>query len=245
MAVGGDEIFFLDTARRPVLRRTVVTLALVVVVMGILGIAAAWVHSHPELAGTFPGDKILQQQFLLDGENNIPTWFSSALMAFAAGLSALVAASQRGAGWERRGWLALGVVLLVLSVDETASLHETFSSTIQDGLGTEGLLHFGWLVAAIPMVLILGALFLRFVLRLDPGVRRWVVAAGVVYLLGAVAFEMVGGVIWETSGPDSWAYGLGTTVEELLEMSGLVILVYSLTRQIELSIRYVGIAPRD
>lgn len=221
-------------------------LAAVVVVFAVLGTLAVYVRARSDVIGAFPGDQILQQQFILDQENNIPTWFSSGLLALSAAMAALLAIADRNrTDNRRRYWWALAGLLLVLSMDETASLHETFSSSLQQGLGVGGVLHFGWLVAAIPLVLAAGLFFLRFVLRLPPRVRTLIVVAGLFYLLGAVGAEMIGGVVWENVGPESAAYGALTTVEELLEMVGLVILIYGLGLHIDSTIESIVIEPAD
>jgi hypothetical protein len=62
--------------------------------------------------------------FGLGGEANIGAWWSGMLLALAAFLTfdGFFDGSRPSA--ERRGWLALGLALLLLSFDEVASLHE-------------------------------------------------------------------------------------------------------------------------
>jgi hypothetical protein len=138
--------------------------------------------------------------------------------------------------------MALAIVFVTLSLDETASLHETFSSMIRDGLGVGGAFHFGWLVPAIPLVIIVGVVFLRFVFGLPGNVRTLIIFAGIAYLSGVIGIEMVGGIVWETSGPGSVAYAAITTVEETLEIAGLVLLVYALAVHIDTTLGRISIS---
>src|SRR5919109_4164080 len=59
------------------------------------------------------------QEFSLDREANVPSWFSSALLLTAAAVLALVAldALARNARWGRH-WAGLSLVFVVLSLDE-------------------------------------------------------------------------------------------------------------------------------
>jgi len=77
--------------------------------------------------------------------------------------------------------------------------------------------------------LVLAAIFLPRWWQLEPTPRWWFAASAAVYLSGAVGFEMIGGAIYEASnGQGGAAYALAYTVEETLEMVGLVMLTYTL-----------------
>lgn len=67
----------------------------------------------------------------LDGEGNVPTWYSSAKLLAIAALAVVAwhaEGEERRAGLSppphRRLWLAIGGLFAALSLDETASLHE-------------------------------------------------------------------------------------------------------------------------
>lgn len=63
----------------------------------------------------------------LDLEANLPTWFSS-LQFGLAGVASLLLGGSRAP--ERRLWTAVGVLMLLLSLDELATLHERISAQI-------------------------------------------------------------------------------------------------------------------
>lgn len=63
----------------------------------------------------------------LGGEQNIGAWWSGMLLALAAFLTFDGYFDSTRSRGERRGWLALGFALLLLSLDEIASLHEFLS----------------------------------------------------------------------------------------------------------------------
>ena len=70
----------------------------------------------------------------LGGEDNIGAWWSGMLLALAAFLAFDGFFDTNKSMVERRGWLALGFALLLLSFDEIAALHEYLS-----GLGLKYL----------------------------------------------------------------------------------------------------------
>src|ERR671926_1748521 len=83
------------------------------------------------------------QEFSLDREANVPSWFSSALLLTAAAMLAVVAldALARKARWGRH-WAGLSVVYVVLSLDETAEIHERIGSWLRGHLHLHGPLHY-------------------------------------------------------------------------------------------------------
>src|SRR5919202_4963279 len=81
--------------------------------------------------------------FSLDREENVPSWFSSALLLSAAALLALVAldARARRDRWGRH-WGGLALVYTLLSLDETAEIHERVGSWLRAHLNLHGPLHY-------------------------------------------------------------------------------------------------------
>ncbi len=222
-----------DTVRLST-RRVLRTLLAIVAALGVMGVAAVVARYTDILPAEFPGDQILQQQFFLDQENNIPTWFSSALLLFAAGSATFLGRFEpTGDRSRRRRWYGLGVVFGLMSLDEVASIHETFSSMIRDGLGLGGILYFAWVLPAILLAAVVGLYYLRFLAALPRRVQVPLIAAGVIYLSGALGMEMVGGVLADGGNQDALPYGLVTTLEELLELVGLSLLCFGLLLHID------------
>ncbi|GAB4431207.1 MAG: hypothetical protein Kow002_19530 [Anaerolineales bacterium] len=61
--------------------------------------------------------------FDLNGEANIPVWFTSSLFAFSAALSLFSATRQ--SNWDAKHfWNTLGLACAFISLDETAQIHE-------------------------------------------------------------------------------------------------------------------------
>lgn len=165
-----------------------------------------------------------------DSEQGILTWASVLILFLVARL--LLAHGQHALASGRRPaatWFGLSALFLLLSLDEFASLHEKASALLQGrGFGGSGIFYFAW-AAPAGLLALLGLLALGPFLRsLGPRVLRLAVLSALLYLLGAVGTEMLGGFLAERGGIGSFAYRLGANAEEALELSGLLLFVYAL-----------------
>ena len=164
----------------------------------------------------------------VDGEANIPAWFSSSLLLVAALLLGIIAAAERDMRSRAIHWLVLGLIFLFLSLDETAQLHELSIVPIRDRIGASGFLYYAWILPAGVCVGVFVLAYLRFLLQLPARTRRLLLLAGAVYVGGALGVESLSG--WQASlhGEHSVGYHLVVTLEELCEMMGVVLLIYTL-----------------
>jgi hypothetical protein len=180
----------------------------------------------------------LLERLDLDRENNIPTWFSSALLATASVLLFFIARAKAELREPHvRYWLGLALVFLYLSVDETASLHEAAVGPIQRALNATGALYAAWVIPAMVLVPLFAAMYLRFLWTLPRRTAMLFVLAGGLYVGGALGLEMVGWhhryplhaldpTDWEAS--KTMTYAVINHAEELMEMTGTIIFVYAL-----------------
>lgn len=242
MAVGGVENpdFSEGPNRGMRLSRRIIVLSLASIIIFLTmaslgGQIAKHFFNHPTLGG-------LVDTFYVDKENNVPTWFSSIQILFAAALTALVAvhAYSRGDAF-RRHWAVLAVILVFLSLDEVASLHERTMGPLQRLLGhvPHGAFAPTWLILGIAFVAVVGFSFLRFFLALRRAEQVHLSAAAVIFLSGAIGGEMAAGILFLPEGLDSFlnfeetfGYVILTQTEELLEMTGILVFVDFLLRRL-------------
>ena len=166
-------------------------------------------------------------------EASIPTWYSGLLLLLAAGVTAYIAWNKR-AGPDRfkRHWAALAAVLLLLSIDEQAGLHEMTSESIRDELQTGGLLYYAWILPASVLVLAFAAAYIPFLLHLPSESRRILLTGGACLVLGALGVEAFEGWWAEANGDDNFVFALMTGLEESLEMLGIIGVIYWAIRYI-------------
>jgi hypothetical protein len=173
----------------------------------------------------------LSGRFHFDGENNIPATFSAILLLLASPLFWVIGAQKRYAGEPRSGyWKALSVVFVYLSFDEAARIHELLGRPAREMLNCQRDACFlpAWTILAIPIVVISALLFLRWFLHLPMKLRVRVFIAAAVYLGGAVGGEITGLYARRWYGAGSFVYDVCATVEESLEMAGVIYFIHVL-----------------
>ncbi|MFC7505894.1 hypothetical protein [Nocardioides sp. GCM10030258] len=191
----------------------------------------------------------LIRQFDLNAEGNLAAWFSSFLLICSAALCLLVAQVRRLRQEAIAGrWAILSAFLLVMAIDETAQLHDMASRPLRNGLGLDfGVLYFAWLIPALLIVGGAAFYFAPVVRNLSDAIRPQLIVAVVVYLAGAVGFEMVGGSVVD-EGRQSLTYLAVMTLEESLEILGGFLFLTALLNQVRelrpaLVLRWTGELP--
>jgi hypothetical protein len=165
----------------------------------------------------------------VNGEQNLPTFYSSLMLLVAALLCGLIARSHSQSATYVRPWAALSVAFVLVSFDEFVSIHEQAGETLRDQLGiTGGPLFYSWVIPGAALVALLGIALLRFLRSLPRTTLRRLWAAGVLFLSGAIGLEMVGGAYAAVHGEHNMSYVLIAAVEETLEMVGAAVLLYAL-----------------
>lgn len=167
--------------------------------------------------------------FDLNHEQNLPTWFSSMLLASCALLLALIAFAKRMVGdlWFRY-WFGLSGIFVLLSLDEVASIHERFSHQIHNIFELSPVFTNAWVLVAWPLLGLFLLLYIKFIWNL-PRRSRWLfVLSGAVFVGGASGIEVLSGLTKYNYGTADLRFALMTTLEEALEMLGIVAFIYAL-----------------
>jgi len=73
-----------------------------------------------------------------------------------------------------------------------------------------------------------GLAYLKFLLHLPRKTRDLFLLAGSIYVGGALGMEMVCGYYADAVGQRNLIYGLMASVEEILEMVGVIVFIYAL-----------------
>ncbi len=171
--------------------------------------------------------------FNLDKELNLPTFLSTLLLAVAAWAAMRVGLlRRRSLRTDSALWLGLAAVLASLAFDELVQIHERFILPVRGLFDSSGIFYFAWVIPAIAVLIGLLPVGLKFIRRLDRGVRFLFVLAAVIYVGGALGMELVGGYLCTTRGCTDPAYVAGTIAEESAEMAGMLVLVHALSIQL-------------
>jgi hypothetical protein len=169
------------------------------------------------------------RQFNLNGEANLAAWFYSCLLLACAALVGVLALAARArASSLAPRWGALALVLLLMAVDESAQLHDMATGPLRRFLDIDlGAFYYAWLLPAAAFLVLAGFYFAPLVRSLTPAVAGRLVLAAALYFGGAVGFEMVSGIAL-AAGRESLLYQGVMTIEEGLELAGILVLLATL-----------------
>lgn len=172
--------------------------------------------------------------FDVDYEANFPTYYSSLLLLLSSLLLMYIAsATKADRGKYHTHWLGLAATFLFLATDEILQLHEMLIEPLRAILDTSGFLFYAWVIPYAFLLLLVGLLYLRFLAYLPKRIRNLFLLSGAVYVGGALGFEMIVGYIMTSNivTDTRTLYALTTLslhLEELLEMLGTALFIYSL-----------------
>ena len=159
-------------------------------------------------------------------EVSIGTWFATLL--FIAAATALFFAGRQEDQGSRRGGFggnSLAIVMILLSIDESASLHERFGDVLEEVVETGGFLHYIWVVPGTIFVVAVVLGHLGWLRTLPASTRNGMVLGGVVFVVGAVGMEILAAPLAEAGKDETLAVVSLIAIEEFLEMAGLSVFI--------------------
>jgi len=198
-------------------------------------------------------DSGLVQLFFLDAEQNMPTFFSSLILLFASLLLAVITILEKNRKtFNVSYWALLSFGFLFMAIDEFVCLHEKLELPMRKLLGGSnfGFFHFAWVIPGIALVFVLALFLFRFWWRLPAKTRLTFFIAASIYLAGCLGFEMIGGYCDELYGQQNLTYVMLTTIEESLEMTGVIVFIWGLLKYIadnykEVRLRLDGVSEEE
>jgi hypothetical protein len=236
-------------------KRFCLVLAGIAILLGILGyVTAAYEWSLGVNNSYWAHEAALS--FGLIYESNIPSWYSALLLFIAAILAALISLSAAdGKSKTDSGmssgiqaiangkffWGLMAAILAYMSVDEAAVLHEILTVPLREGFQLSGFLFFGWILVGIPLAIIVAIIFIPFLLRLPRFCQISFVLAAFIYLTGAVVVESYSASLFALTEYATLPYHAISTLEELMEMSGVIIVIHALLWYLETQIGEIKI----
>ena len=161
----------------------------------------------------------IANRFHLDGEANIPEWYSTALL-FSVSLSSLAIylLGRKGIDRDRPWngfWLGFAIVYCFLSSDECARFHEIINSATP--------ITWVYVYAPFAFIFFLVCVYYFMVIRKrERTLRNWVIGGLIVYALGGLVSELIGYLFRPLP------FALAQTevaVEESLEMVGSIMVL--------------------
>ena len=205
--------------------RVVLTLAILAVALMLastLGQVVKYETGHDRIYG-------LVQLFHHDSENNVPTFFSTVILLISTILLSIITTLKKK---ERDSyafhWGMLAIIFLFLSMDEASSIHELLNNPMRKMVEAKGVFYYAWIIPYIALVFLFTLSYFRFWLHMPKQTQFLFAIAGFAFLGGAIGMEIIGGLYVELHGYNNLTYNLISTVEEGLEITGIILFVYAL-----------------
>jgi len=195
--------------------------------------------------------------FDLNKEGNIPTFYSTFALLLSSTLLAVIAFAKKKENVPYSlHWKALSIIFLFMSLDEAVSLHEMTTLPLLSALKSSGFQYNRlppgmdgnlWVILGALFLLVFVLVYLRFLADLPQKTRNLFLVAGALFVGGAIGMELIGGYYMSLFFGQSSTlsrfcniklnYQMITTVEELLEMLGIVVFIYALMSYISLHVK--------
>lgn len=171
--------------------------------------------------------------FDLDQEGNVPAFFSTGLFLINSALFFLLWKMRDFVDGSRRIWLFLAGLLCFLGLDELASIHERLIKPVKSLIPASGWFYYAWIIPYGLALIVLAGFILPILWKLDRPTRSGFLLSAVVFVSGAIGFEMIAGQYMDGKTETDLIYGLLVGCEEILEMIGLIILVNTTLQRIQ------------
>ena len=179
----------------------------------------------------------------LDTENNLPTFYTAMALEFSAILLFLIYWQKKQSHRkESLYWLGLALIFAFLGFDETAQVHEEVSDFFTSIVEASGVLYFPWIIPYGLATGLVALIYWPWLIHLPKETQKNFIIAGVVFLAGAIGMEMIGAHHADLYDVYDWRYTISYTVEETLEMLGIVLFIRALMDYINQNIQQITIS---
>jgi hypothetical protein len=173
-------------------------------------------------------------------EGSLPTWYAVVTLLACTVMAGIIALDtrRRGRPFALQWWL-VALAFGLLSLEEIIGVHSQATKVLgrlSDSLDTAVLLALLGIIGLVAVAIAV-ALFGRWFVALPGRWRKWFAIGGVVYLAGVLGSDAIGDYIISNYGDTSVAYIAVQTLEEGLEMVGVLIFIVMLLEYIR---TYVG-----
>ena len=173
----------------------------------------------------------IRNLFQMEYEQSIPTWISTMLlMACGVVLLAIGGFETSRRARSRYAWLSLGVIFVLMSLDEHVGIHEVGSIYLGKVVHGKGFLSYEWVIPGFVFVAAAALFYWRAFRRLPQPYPLLFFGAGAIYVSGALLTEMIEAKVRSNPDASEFAVMLSFLVQDPLEFLGASLFLYALAR---------------
>lgn len=176
------------------------------------------------------------KKFYFDGEQSIPTFFSSMNLLISGFLLALIAYLKSKLNDPfKLHWKVLSLIFVLLAIDEIAELHEMTIDPMVRTYHFSGFLRFPWIILGVIFMTIFSIAYFRFLISLPKSYAMGFFFSCLIFVTGAIGIEAISANLFISlrESPKDLIYNLVTTVEESFEMVGIIMFIIILLNYIK------------
>lgn len=206
-------------------RKTTIFLIKVILILDLLSLIGQFAfYFLPD----FPIKEAFVTKFNIDDEMNFPTLFSFLMLMTSSGLLYLIARLRKSVkdSYEK-SWKVLSIIFVCLGLDELLALHEKLMPALR-AMGATGVLYNAWIIPFALLTAVFCIAFFKFWINLNSKVRRLFMIAFILYVTGALGFELIDGLLTYQASSKTFLYSVMATIEDGLEMLGVSIFIRGL-----------------
>ncbi len=223
LSSSGTVTFYPDSRTRRLLVGVMATIIALLVLGSVLGEIARLGFGRGSVFG-------LVRLFGLGQEANVPTWYSSAALLFASLFTCLIAFLPiPEVRRQAKRWWALAAVIALMSLDETALLHEGIPYFVAlSVLSPEEevwYIDYAWVPLGTVVLGLLVWWFLPLWRSFPSGFRYRFGLAAFVFFAGALGLEFLEAAWASQFDTETFGYSALWTVQETLELTGVALLI--------------------
>jgi len=169
------------------------------------------------------------RMFDLDMERNIPTLFSSFLFAISSFLLYLLSKMENE---NYKYWIGLSIIFLFLSFDESAKIHEQIGDYTEHFVDATNYLYYPWFISYSIGIFIIFLFYFKFFFKMGKKTFLSFILSAMIFITGAIGFDILGANEAFVNSEETILYCLYYTIEESLEMFGLIYFISILSNLI-------------
>jgi hypothetical protein len=178
--------------------------------------------------------------FDLDREQSIPRFYSAVTLLLCSGLLLTIAvAKKRDDTRSFLYWLGLALIFLYLAIAENTAIQESLAAPIRSAINMSKIQFYAWVYGIL--LVIFPAVYLRFLLSLPRRTIRLFAIGGSAFVAGAFGLDLVAAYLGNPCGHHTATYIGLATVEEALEMAGIIVFVYALLSYMGSELKWIRV----
>ena len=175
----------------------------------------------------------LFHKFYFDSKFNLPSFFNTLLLLIATGILYYVHIAYARKYVPELKWFWLAVLFFLMAIEENVSVH-VFLGTLQPSF-------LAWVIPVGVALIALVAYFGQLVYKVLRKIAIGFVMSGIVYTTGAIVLQLTGARLEPVVGKWSAVYAGISTLEETLEMLGVIMFIHYMLEYVKIEFPTVNV----